>query len=130
MNTRCHGRFRQVARALQVAPRKSLNIKCLQGRPVGVSGRTRRIITALAATGRERYRPAALIYGYYQQRPVFIEPMIANATLLAGKGFTLPVAAAPGQAASVHTPAAFRADWDSAGARYRFVFTAAKAGGK
>lgn len=64
-----------------------------------------------------------MVVGYYAKKPVFVEPMLANATLLAAHDFTLNIPAVPGEGANVHSPASFRADYDSAAAAYRFVFT-------
>jgi hypothetical protein len=64
-----------------------------------------------------------MVVGYYAKQPIFVEPMLANATLLAGHSFTLNIPTVPGEPADVHTPANFRADYDSATASYRFVFT-------
>ena len=73
---------------------------------------------------------ASMVIGYYHQQPVFVEPMLAHATLLAAKSFELDVPTIPGQASGVHTPAHFRADYDSAAATYRFAFSTAAAGTK
>jgi hypothetical protein len=70
----------------------------------------------------------SMVIGYWHKQPVFVEPMLAHATLLAAKSFELDVPAIPGQSSTVHTPTHFRADYDSAAAAYRFVFTAEGAG--
>jgi hypothetical protein len=72
-----------------------------------------------------------MVVGWYAKKPIFVEPMLANATLLAGHSFTLDIPVVPGEAADVHQPSNFRADYDSASASYRFVFTNfSGAGGK
>ena len=63
------------------------------------------------------------VVGYYRQHPIFVEPMIASATLLARHSFTMDIPAVPGQPANVHSPMHFRADYDSTALAYRFVFT-------
>ena len=73
----------------------------------------------------------SMVLGYYHQKPVFVEPMVSNALMLARKSFTLAVPAVPGVAASSHYPTQFRADYDSASQSYKFVFSGmGGAGGK
>ena len=67
-----------------------------------------------------------MIVGYYHQKPIFVEPMIARATLLEKRTFGLDMPAVQGQPANVHTPAAFEAKFDSTAQAYRFTFTMAK----
>ena len=68
-----------------------------------------------------------LIVGYYHQKPIFVEPMIARATLLARKNFSIDVPAVAGGPASLKPPAAFEAVYDSTAQAYQFTFRAARA---
>jgi hypothetical protein len=65
-----------------------------------------------------------LVLGYYQGRPLFVEPMLTRATLLERRSFTLDVPEVPGRAATGRYPTRFRADYDSVAQSYRFVFSA------
>jgi len=69
----------------------------------------------------------AMLVGYYHQRTIFVEPMIARATLLARKSFSLDVPAVTGVPAGVKPPAVFEAVYDSAAASYQFTFRPARA---
>ena len=71
-----------------------------------------------------------MVIGYYHQKPIFVEPMLANATLLAKKSFTLAIPAVPGMAAGSHYPTQFRADYDSTAQSYKFVFSGFAGGAK
>jgi len=64
-----------------------------------------------------------MVVGYTHQKPIFVEPMIANSALLAKQSFGLPIPAVPGMAATTHYPTQFRAEFDSTAQSYRFVFT-------
>ncbi|MDH5234921.1 MAG: hypothetical protein OEW77_08155 [Gemmatimonadota bacterium] len=64
-----------------------------------------------------------MVLGYDKAQPIFIEPMIARATLMAQKSFTLDVPAVSGAPAGVHYPTKFRADYDSTAKSYRFTFS-------
>ena len=65
----------------------------------------------------------SMVIGYDHQKPVFVEPMLANATMLAKKSFTLSVPAIAGTAATSHYPTQFHADFDSTSQSYKFVFS-------
>lgn len=65
---------------------------------------------------------ASMVIGYYHHAPMFVEPMIARAALDKRTGFTMVVPDVPGRPAGTRYPAQFRADYDSAGQSYRFVF--------
>ena len=65
----------------------------------------------------------SMVLGYYHQKSIFVEPMIANAMMLAKKSFTLAMPAVPGMPAGSRYPTQFRADYDSTAQSYRFVFS-------
>ena len=65
----------------------------------------------------------SLVIGYDHQKPVFVEPMLANATMLAKKSFTLAVPTIAGVASTSHYPTQFHADYDSTSQSYKFVFS-------
>ena len=65
----------------------------------------------------------AMVVGYYHSRPIFMEPMIARATLLERRGFDLEVPDVPGRPAGTRYPTRFRADYDTTAQAYRFVFS-------
>jgi hypothetical protein len=67
-----------------------------------------------------------MIVGFYHKAPIFIEPMITRATLLARRTFTLPVPDVAGEPAGVRLPASFVAQYDSTAQAYQFTFTMAK----
>lgn len=62
-----------------------------------------------------------LVVGYYHQKPIFLEPMIARASLLEKRTFGLDLPAVAG----VQGPAAFVARWDSTAEEYQFTFRTA-----
>ena len=64
-----------------------------------------------------------MIVGYYHQKPIFVEPMIARATLLARRTFQQAVPAVAGWPASVRQPTHFEAAYDSTAQAYQFRFT-------
>lgn len=64
-----------------------------------------------------------MVMGYYRGQPIFVEPMVSRATLLARHSFDLAIPATAGLPANVHYPTQFRADYDSTAQAYRFVFT-------
>jgi len=64
-----------------------------------------------------------MIVGYYKAKPIFVEPMIARATLLEKRNFTLDVPDVPNRPAGERYPTAFRADYDAATESYRLVFS-------
>ena len=66
----------------------------------------------------------AMVVGYDRAKPIFIEPMISRASLMAQKSFTLDVPVIADAPAGVHYPTKFRADYDSTAKSYRFTFSA------
>lgn len=66
----------------------------------------------------------SILVGYYHGYPIFLEPMIARATLLERRGFDLDVPDIPGRPAGTRYPTRFRADYDSTAQAYRFAFSA------
>jgi hypothetical protein len=62
-----------------------------------------------------------MVIGYYQGKPIFIEPMITKTMLLEQKAFDLPIPSIPGLTGN--SPRTFRAEFDSAQKAYRFVFS-------
>jgi hypothetical protein len=67
-----------------------------------------------------------MVIGYYQGKPIFVEPMITRAMLLMKRSFDLVIPAVPG--VSGNRPGAFRADYDQAGQVYQFVFSNFRSG--
>lgn len=71
-----------------------------------------------------------IVLGYYHARPIFVEPMLTRATLLARRSFAMDLPDVPGRAATGRYPTKFRAEYDSTAQAYRFVFSdLAPAGG-
>ncbi len=64
-----------------------------------------------------------MIVGYYHQKPIFVEPMITRATLLARHTFQQAIPAVTGWPASVRQPTQFEAAYDSTAQAYQFRFT-------
>ena len=62
-----------------------------------------------------------MVIGYYQGKPIFIEPMISRAMLLKRESFTLPIPEVPGLTG--RHPKIFRADYDAERQVYRFTFS-------
>jgi hypothetical protein len=62
-----------------------------------------------------------MVVGYYQGRPIFVEPMLTKAMLLEQKSFDLAIPNIPGLTGN--RPRSFRADYDSTQRAYRFVFS-------
>ena len=67
-----------------------------------------------------------ILVGFYHQQPIFVEPMITRATLLARKSFSIDVPAIAGAPAGLKPPAAFEAVYDSTAQAYQFTFRATK----
>jgi hypothetical protein len=63
-----------------------------------------------------------MVLGYYQEAPIFIEPMIAKAKLMERKTFELEIPAGAG-GGTVKYPERFRAEYDAGTDSYRFVFS-------
>jgi hypothetical protein len=68
----------------------------------------------------------SMVIGYYKGKAIFIEPMIAKATLMKKASFDLPVPDVPGLTGA--HPTKFHADWDAAKNSYTFAFTGFTAG--
>jgi len=74
---------------------------------------------------------ASPLIGYYRGRPVFVEPMVAQARLLAREGFTLTIPSVGHLPAGVRYPRSIRGEFDSAGDELHLVlsdFAAGRAG--
>jgi hypothetical protein len=63
----------------------------------------------------------SMVIGYYKGKAVFIEPMIAKATLMKKASFDIPMPDVPGLTGA--RPTKFHAEWDSAKNSYTFMFT-------
>ena len=63
----------------------------------------------------------SMVIGYYKGKAVFIEPMIAKATLMKKASFDIPMPDVPGLTGA--HPTKFHAEWDAAGNSYKFMFT-------
>jgi hypothetical protein len=64
-----------------------------------------------------------MIIGYYQQSPIFFEPMVAREHLLRRQSFDLAVPTVSGVPAGVRYPRQFRAEYDAASDSYRLTFS-------
>jgi hypothetical protein len=64
-----------------------------------------------------------MVIGFYQGSPIFFEPMIARDMLMRRQSFELPMPAVSGLPAGVRYPGRCRAEYDAAGAAYRFIFS-------
>jgi hypothetical protein len=62
-----------------------------------------------------------MVVGYYQGKPIFVEPMITQTMLMEKQAFDLAIPAIPGMEGS--RPRAFRAEYDQQRQAYRFVFS-------
>jgi len=69
-----------------------------------------------------------MVVGWNRGSPIFIEPMIASATLNARADFSLEVPAIPGTPAGWHLPSGFQAKYDAENDSYRFEFPMPGAG--
>lgn len=67
-----------------------------------------------------------MVLGYYDGKPIFIEPMISRAMLQEKQSFDLPIPAVPGLSGS--HPATFRAEYDAQQGVYNFVFSGFQTG--
>jgi hypothetical protein len=63
----------------------------------------------------------SMVIGYYKGKAVFIEPMIAKATLMKKASFDIPMPDVPGLTGA--HPTKFHAEWDGAENSYKFMFT-------
>ena len=64
-----------------------------------------------------------MIVGYYHRLPIFVEPMITKATLMARKSFTMEIPPVAGAPATSHYPTKFSAVYDSTAQAYKFTFS-------
>lgn len=64
-----------------------------------------------------------MVVGYWNGESIFIEPMITQASLMGRQNFALEIPEIPGKPAGARYPTQFRADYDSTGNAYRFVFS-------
>lgn len=62
-----------------------------------------------------------MVIGYYKGKPVFIEPMLSKAMLMAKRSFDLPIPDVPGLEGE--KPTRFRAEYNAADQSYRFSFS-------
>lgn len=67
-----------------------------------------------------------MVIGYYNAKPIFIEPMISRAMLDEKRSFDLPIPAIPGL--SGNHPTTFHGEYDAQQSAYRFVFSGFQAG--
>jgi len=65
----------------------------------------------------------AMLVGYYDAKPIFLEPMITRKTLDARRDFTLAIPTVPDAPPSVHYPTHFAAQYDSTAQAYRLEFS-------
>ncbi len=63
----------------------------------------------------------SMVIGYYQGKPIFIEPMLTKAMLLEKRSFDLPMPEVPGMTGP--HPTRFRAEYDSTQQAYRFTLS-------
>jgi hypothetical protein len=70
-----------------------------------------------------------MIVGYYAGRPIFVEPMITQGTLLRRQGFSLDIPNIPDGQPGVRYPGRFVAEYDSTAHAYRFEFSGLGVGG-
>jgi hypothetical protein len=77
-------------------------------------------IPASDLDAKEPFR-AAMVVGYARGKPIFVEPMVAKATLMEKKPFDLVVPQIPGQTGAY--PTKFRADYDATKQEYRLIFS-------
>ncbi len=62
-----------------------------------------------------------MVIGYYQGKPIFIEPMLTKAMLMEKKSFDLTIPTVPGLGGNY--PRAFHAEYDEKQQSYRFIFS-------
>lgn len=70
--------------------------------------------------GEEVFR-GSIVVGYYQGRPIFVEPMVTRALLMERASFDLVIPEIPGMTGAY--PTTFRAEYDPEAEAYRFAFT-------
>ena len=78
-------------------------------------------VPAAEIESKEPFR-ATMVIGYAHGKPIFLEPMVAKATLMEKKSFDLAVPEVPGLS-GVH-PTKFHAEYDAAKQQYRMIFSA------
>ncbi len=76
------------------------------------------LTTELEST--ETFR-GTMVVGWYQGKPIFVEPMVTQAMLMERQPFDLAIPAIPGMEGN--RPRAFRAEYDTTQQAYRFVFS-------
>lgn len=83
---------------------------------------------SLLATEMESTTPfrGSMVIGYYQAKPIFIEPMISKAMLEEKQSFSFPIPAIPGL--SGNHPTTFQGEYDAQQGVYRFAFSDFQAG--
>ena len=65
---------------------------------------------------------ASMLVGYYEGELIYLEPMIAQAKLLAAEGFSIEVPEVATAAAKLKWPSHFEAVYDESTETYRFTF--------
>jgi len=95
-----------------------IGVNTLVGLCVPQMGMHSLLTTELESTGPFR---GTMVIGYYQGKPIFVEPMITQTMLLEKSAFQLSVPTIPGMAGNY--PRAFRAEYDEQQRAYRFVFS-------
>lgn len=64
-----------------------------------------------------------MVIGYYEEQPIFFEPMITKELLMERRTFALDFPSVPGEWPGVTLPTRFEAEYDEASSSYRFVFS-------
>jgi len=64
-----------------------------------------------------------MVIGYYEEQPIFYEPMITKELLMERQTFSLDFPSVPGDQPGVTLPTRFEAEYDEAASAYRFVFS-------
>ena len=78
-------------------------------------------VTASELESKELFR-GSMVVGYTKGKPIFIEPMVAKATLMERKSFDLAIPVIPGLT-GMH-PTKFHSEYDAAKQEYRMIFSA------
>ena len=78
---------------------------------------------AVPASDIESKQPfrASMVIGYAHGKPIFVEPMVAKATLMEKKSFDLAIPQIPGLAGA--HPTKFHAEYDAAKQEYRMILS-------
>lgn len=77
-------------------------------------------IPASELDSKEPFR-ASMVVGYSRGKPIFVEPMVAKATLMEKKSFDLAIPQVPALAGA--HPTKFRAEYDAATQQYRMILS-------